>query len=152
MGAGSYGMSRLSTWHSRMQTRYTWGTPPGGHWTEGVGFQMRQELGLVGTDAELHHWLIPQNQWGSWVPNYIKNQPWNIMIMENREAHAMIDTAFSVRGVEPYPLPLRLWMGMPTRARIGTAGVGLGAGYLGWEAFGSDGSEGNSSTVLGKKQ
>lgn len=27
---------------------------------------------------QLHHWFIPNNGWGKYVPNAIKNQPWNL--------------------------------------------------------------------------
>jgi RHS repeat-associated protein len=134
-GAAAYGGYRgykaisRSSWHSTMNARYTWRTPPGGHWTQGVSHQMRSNMGIVGSGKELHHWLIPQNGWGKSVPNYIKNQPWNIKVTNSRAAHAKIDTAFSVRGVSPYPLAIRPWMAMPNWARGVTLGTGIGLGY-----------------------
>lgn len=31
-----------------------------------------------------HHWAIPQNGWGKDVPDFIKNQPWNIIGFSTR--------------------------------------------------------------------
>ena len=77
--------------------------------------------------------------------------------MENREAHAMVDTAFSIRGVEPYPLPLRLWMGSPNWARAGAVGTGLGVGYVAWGSSEPNPPnpfkpESSDMPILGKKQ
>jgi len=63
------------------------------------------------------------------VPNYLKNRSWNIKVADSRSAHAMIDTAFSVKGVNPYPLLARPWMAMPNWARAATVGTGVGIGY-----------------------
>ena len=30
----------------------------------------------------VHHWLIPQGQWGKSIPTWIKNQPWNLLPIE----------------------------------------------------------------------
>ncbi len=125
----SAGRSGLSRWHEAMNSRYTWGSPPGGHWSQGVSHQLRSRWGLVGTNAELHHWAIPQGGWGRAIPNYIKNQAWNIKIAESRAAHAMIDTAFSVKGVSPYPVLVRPLLAMPNWARVATLSTGVGAGY-----------------------
>ncbi len=156
LSATSYSVPRVAAWHEAMQAEYSWGAPSGGWFKEGVSYQMRSEMGLVGSDEELHHWLIPQNQWGSWVPNYIKNQPWNIMVMEDAEAHAMVDPFRKVAGVDPYPLPLRLWMGMPAEVRAAAIGGGLGLGYLASGAASDDNSGStafgmSSSAPLGKK-
>lgn len=120
--------SGAAKWHRAMQAKYTWGAPPGQSFRQGVSYQMRTSLGLRNTGTELHHWLIPQRL--KWVPNYITNQRWNIVIAPNRAAHARIDTAFRVRGVTPYPLVIRPWMAMPNWARAGTVGTGVGGSFL----------------------
>ncbi len=113
--------------HRRLNHRYTWKTPPGGHWSQGMSHRFRTEMGLVGTPTQLHHWLIPQRV--KWIPNYIKNQRWNLKVAANRAAHARIDTAFTSIGVKPYPLIIRPWMAMPNWARAATVGTGVGLGY-----------------------
>jgi len=169
LGAGSYLslssreaslLSRTFGYHRQLDNLYSWGAPAGGHWSQGIGYQTRSRMGLVGTEKQLHHWLIPQNQWGRAVPNYIKNQRWNLLVTENRAAHAMIDTAFSVRGVTPYALPMRPLIGMPNWARATVVGSGLGLGYLGSEIsaspFGTDnnlyGDPSFQADPTGKKQ
>lgn len=127
-GTGTAGSS-LADWHNSMNARYTWSKPPGGHWTQGVSHQLRKKWGMIGSGKELHHWLVPQKSWGKLVPNYIKNRPWNLKVAGSRAAHARIDTAFSVKGVTPYPLLVRPWMAMPNWARATTVGGGIGIGY-----------------------
>jgi len=36
---------------------------------------------------QLHHWLIPNGRWGSIVPNWLKNQPWNLLPMPSDAIH-----------------------------------------------------------------
>jgi hypothetical protein len=52
-----------------------WKQPGAREWLEQNGFINRGEKG--------HHWLIPQNGWGKAVPEWIKNQPWNIKGMDD---------------------------------------------------------------------
>ncbi len=107
-------LAPFARWHNRMQAEYSWTTPRGGHWSQGVSHQLRSELGLIGQPEQLHHWLIPQR--AKLIPNYIKNARWNVVRVD-RTAHAMIDVAFTRRGVTPYPLLLRPWIAMPPWAR-----------------------------------
>ncbi|MBA3707204.1 MAG: tandem-95 repeat protein, partial [Planctomycetes bacterium] len=118
-----------------IESRYTYGAPVGGSFRDGVGFKLRSQLGLIGRPEQLHHWLIPQNQWGKYVPNFIKNRRWNLVVTADRAAHARIDTAFSVRGVAPYPLIFRPFIAMPNWARATAAGTAGGLGYWGSEYF-----------------
>ena len=55
-----------------------------------------------------HHWLIPRNGWGKSVPEFIKNQPWNIMKMLGEEHQAL----HRMRG---FP---RVWKGTPGWAKV----------------------------------
>ena len=70
------------------------------------------------------------------------------MITKNRVEHAMVDTGFSVKGVDPYPLPLRLWDGMPIEARAVAFGGGLGLGYVGLEPM--DAHDDKAGIILSK--
>ena len=36
---------------------------------------------------EAHHWAIPRSGWGSFVPDWLKNQPWNLTWMPDRTFH-----------------------------------------------------------------
>jgi hypothetical protein len=122
-------MPAMSGWHNAANARYTWGVPSGGHWTQGVGYQLRSELNLIGSGKELHHWLIPQGGWGASVPNYIKNRMWNLRITDSAAHHALIDASRRVPGVVPYPLFIRPWMAMPNGAKGAATATGVGIGY-----------------------
>ena len=105
---------RLGAWHNRLQRNFVWSTPP---WANplGVSNLVRSRSGLVRTTAELHHWLIPRR--ARFVPNYIKNASWNLLTTPNRASHAMVDSAFRARGIDPYPLLVRPFMAIPGWAR-----------------------------------
>jgi RHS repeat-associated protein len=97
-----------------------------GAWKFG-GVSWRRVRGWLGERGWLkpwqdgHHWCIPRNGWGESVPNWLKNQPWNVM--------AMPDAAFhdALHGIGPlgWTLPERLWHGSPLwfrAALLSTAG------------------------------
>ncbi len=67
----------------------------------------------------VHHWLIPQNQWGKNVPNWLKNQPWNLMPIpgKNPQAAKRFHDAIEGKGIDAYGLFGRLWHGSPTWAK-----------------------------------
>ena len=54
-------------------------TPPFG-WP--AARKWMKESGFLHPGEEGHHWLIPQNQWGRNIPDWLKNQPWNIMSLD----------------------------------------------------------------------
>ncbi|HTM09324.1 MAG TPA: RHS repeat-associated core domain-containing protein, partial [Verrucomicrobiae bacterium] len=64
----------------------------------------------------MHHWMIPQNEWGTYIPNAIKNQPWNVMGMPDHifhnAVHGLGENAFGPIG--------RLWYGTPGWFKAGT--------------------------------
>ncbi len=72
---------------------------------------------------EFHHWLIPQGGWGKHVPEWIRNQPWNLMRMPD-DLGKFHD---SIHGTGEFAKGLigRLWHGSPTWAK---ALLGSGAG------------------------
>jgi hypothetical protein len=69
-----------------------------------------QEKGFIEAGEHGHHWAIPQNQWGKDIPQWIKNQPWNIKsldpVMHGRLDHRMGD-------LPRFSLAERLWHGTP---------------------------------------
>lgn len=76
-----------------------------------------QEKGFIKAGEEGHHWFIPQNQWGKNVPEWIKNQAWNIKSLD-RVTHARLRNRI---GDLPKFGPLdRLRYGTPTWAKVGT--------------------------------
>ncbi|MEJ0027167.1 MAG: LysM peptidoglycan-binding domain-containing protein [Rhizomicrobium sp.] len=77
-------------------------------WLRNTGYI--QKVGEVWDEG--HHWLIPQNGWGKAWPNWLKNQPWNILSLDD-------PTHLSVHGQGPnaYNLLERLFYGTPRAAK-----------------------------------
>jgi hypothetical protein len=63
---GTVGLKGVAKWTGS----HTWSATS--KWLAKVG--LRDAPGQV-----FHHWLIPRNQWGKKVPEFIKNQPWNLL-------------------------------------------------------------------------
>jgi hypothetical protein len=57
----------------------------------------------------MHHWFVPQSGWGKYVPDLIKNQPWNIMPMPSAEFHRAIHGL----GIHPFSAAEQIWYGTP---------------------------------------
>jgi RHS repeat-associated protein len=70
---------------------------------------------------QFHHWLIPQGGWGELVPNFIKNQPWNLMRMPEGAAGDLLHDAIHGWGRKGMRMPGRLWHGSPTWAKVALA-------------------------------
>jgi RHS repeat-associated protein len=68
-------------------------------------------------DQEVHHWAIPQNTWGSNVPEWFKNQPWNLMPTPNDLFH---DALHGV-GENSFNFAERLWYGTPKSLKAGAS-------------------------------
>ena len=80
-----------------------------------------QEKGFIKAGEEGHHWLIPQKQWGKNVPDWIKNQAWNIKSLD-RVTHARLRNRI---GDLPKFGPLdQLRYGTPTWAKVGADSTG----------------------------
>lgn len=60
-----------------------------------------------------HHWAIPNKGWGARVPDWVKNQPWNLKGMASPELH------YGVHGYGPIKLNRleRYWHGTPGWAK-----------------------------------
>lgn len=67
-----------------------------------------------------HHWLFSQGGWGRRVPDWIKNQPWNIKGMKSRVFH---DGVHGI-GERPFGPVGRVWHGSPAWPKANTVSVG----------------------------
>jgi hypothetical protein len=82
-----------------------------------------QEDGFIKAGEEGHHWAIPQNQWGKDIPEWIKNQPWNIKSLD-RVTHARLRN--KIGGLPKFGALDQLRYGTPAWAK---AGAGSAAGH-----------------------
>jgi hypothetical protein len=88
---------------------------------------MRKWLGSQGIlekGQHGHHWLIPQGGWGKAIPDFIKNQPWNIKGLD-AVTHGRVHGPYTVDGAK---LPRfndvqRIWYGTPDSAKALAAGA-----------------------------
>jgi RHS repeat-associated protein len=97
----------VARWHNQMQRAYRWSGPPPDY---GVATRIRSEIGIRGNrDRFLHHWLIPQRS--GLIPNYIKNQRWNLTNVSGA-SHAAVDPFFR-SPASTFPLPFRPFAGLP---------------------------------------
>lgn len=71
---------------------------------------------------QLHHWFIPNNGWGKYLPNAIKNQPWNLNAMNTYE-HGLVHG--TIKGGTSYSNPLTsIYYQTPNWAKaVGIGGV-----------------------------
>jgi hypothetical protein len=74
----------------------------------------------VAKGTPVHHWAIPQNGWGKVVPNWIKNQPWNLMPMESPEFHRAVHGV----GTHAFNALERIWYGTPAWSKVMGISVG----------------------------
>ncbi len=82
--------------------------------------------GIVGKGVQAHHGVIPNNGWGKAIPDWIKNQPWNITSIPSAEVHGRIHHSY--RGLPRFNLAQRYYYGTPPWAKAATtsaAGHGL---------------------------
>jgi len=77
-------------------------------WMVRKGYQRASDLGV-----ERHHWLIPNKGWGANVPDYIKNQPFNLHEM-NPATHQRLHRRWD--GEERYGPIERTLKGTPAWA------------------------------------
>ena len=68
--------------------------------------------GFAKSGQHVHHWLIPQGRWGKYIPNWIKNQPWNLLPMKTNKLHHLIHSKrLNIFG--------RIWLGTPLWVKLG---------------------------------
>lgn len=78
--------------------------------------------GLLDAGQHGHHWLIPQR---SSLPEWLKNQPWNIKGMPGPQVHGRMHGRYA--GQPQFNEAQQLWQGTPTWAKTQT---GLAAGHI----------------------
>lgn len=91
---------------------HVWRTKP---WEKAQGVrQWLGEKGYLKPGEHGHHWAIPQNGWGKSVPEWLKNQPWDIKGLD-AVTHGRVHGPYTVGGVRlpKFNLPQRIWYGTP---------------------------------------
>ena len=113
---GAAKISGSHAWHSK-----PWDDVPGGRAWMG-------EKGHLKPGQHGHHGIIPQNGWGKAVPDFVKNQPWNIKGLD-AATHGRIHGRYTVDGVKlPRFNPVeRVWHGTPIWTKPAAAGAVGGA-------------------------
>lgn len=101
---------------------HVWRTPP---WKNPGARRWLGEKGFLNRNEPGHHWLIPLNEWGKQVPDFIKNQPWNIKGGLDAISHARIHGPYRVEGVRlpQFGQVRRFWEGTPAYAKAWVAGL-----------------------------
>jgi hypothetical protein len=93
-----------------------WRTKP---WEAAKGIkgarQWMTDIGFARPGQPVHHWAIPQGDWGKKVPGELKNQLWNAKPTEDAVQHGRIHGPYTVNGVRmPEFNDLeKLWYGTP---------------------------------------
>ena len=68
---------------------------------------------LAAKNQHVHHALIPNREWGKWVPEIIKNQPWNLKAMETPLDHIRIHGRSRKFDLPRFNRLQRYWYGTP---------------------------------------
>ena len=111
---------------------YAWRSKP---WDEVQGARKwLGEKGYLKPGEHGHHGIIPNNGWGKTVPDYIKNQPWNIKGLD-KVTHGRVHGRYTVDGVKlpQFNTGERLWHGTPSwtkPAAVGATGAAVRAPTL----------------------
>lgn len=71
--------------------------------------------GVLEASQHGHHGIIPRSGIGKYVPDSIKNQPWNITAMPSREVHGRVHGPY--KGQPQYGQIERYWRGAPDWAK-----------------------------------
>lgn len=71
-----------------------------------AGPRIRRALGISDRNIDLHHWLIERNsRLGRWVPDWIKNHPWNLNPVDkalHQDLHMMDPFSRTGLGAPPW--------------------------------------------------
>ena len=86
-----------------------------------------EKIGVLQKGQHGHHWLIPQNTWGKDVPEWFKNQPFNIKPMPEGPAGAEMHGRLtnSYKGKPRFNPVQRVIVGTPVEAKV-AAGSAVG--------------------------
>lgn len=85
-----------------------WRTKP---WEEAGARKWLGDKGFLERGQHGHHALIPNNGWGKAIPDWIKNQPFNIKGMEDAVQHGRIHGRY--KGLPQFNALQRYWYGTP---------------------------------------
>jgi hypothetical protein len=102
--------------HSWRATRDWYGQRYGGRWFEKASLPR---------GVDVHHWLFHRNQGiGRFVPNAIKNQPWNLKVFHTQQLHFNAGHGWWHLDSPPYSRLGQFWYGTPdwTKAILGSGG------------------------------
>ena len=78
--------------------------------------------GLARKGQQVHHWLLHRNQGiGKYAPDWLKNQPWNLMNMENNYIHSLIH---GMQGEDAFNLLEKVYHGTPQWFKAATGSLG----------------------------
>jgi hypothetical protein len=108
---GGLALKGLLKGHVKLQGPFNWRNPP---WKEQGARQWMGEKGIVAKGQHAHHALIPNNRWGKYIPDAIKNQPANIKPMESPLIHTRIHGASRKADLPRFNRVERYWHGTPT--------------------------------------
>jgi len=104
----------------KLKPPFDWRTPP---WTEGRGArEWMGDKGFVEKGQPAHHAVIPQNGWGRFVPDAIKNQLANIKPSDNL-THTRIHSASRKFDLPRFNMLERYWHGTPTWWKAANASI-----------------------------
>ena len=112
VGKGAVKVGGSQVWHTA-----PWEKVQGARtWMREKGYLKPGQIG--------HHGIIPQNGWGKMVPDYIKNQPWNIKALDP-VTHRRIHGSPTVDGLKlpRFNRAERIWHGTPSWTKPATAAV-----------------------------
>ncbi|MBP7815295.1 MAG: hypothetical protein KA085_04165 [Phenylobacterium sp.] len=84
LGKGGWGLLKGQI---KLRPPFAWRTKP---WEAPGMRKWMTERGILEKGQPGHHALIPANGWGKVVPDWIKNQPFNIKGMESAEEHGLV--------------------------------------------------------------
>ena len=102
-----------------------WSNPP---WKSEGARQWLEKNGFVNPGEDAHHWLIPQSGWGKAIPEWFKNQPWNIKGMD-KIPHRRMHGSAKVDGewLPEFNALEKVWYGTPAYLKAVVTGAVLDA-------------------------
>lgn len=101
-------LSGISKGGLKLKGTFVWRTKP---WEEAGARKWLGEKGFLEPGQHGHHALIPNNGWGKAVPDWFKNQPFNIKGMESAAQHGRVHGRY--KGAPQFNALERYWYGTP---------------------------------------
>jgi len=83
------------------------------------------ESGFAKPGEPLHHWLIYQNgSFGKYIPNFIKNQMWNLKPFSSQAEHMILGHGKNYLGQPGANFIGRMWYGTPMWPKLSIISYG----------------------------